>query len=119
MGKIRSEGVGEVQEFVDIADYGVGLSRMMNGRIVASERPGHSIYERTDLFFWTVGILTGVGSSKPSRSIGRALCFQLPSCRLRMEPCTLAYCRKRHFVEAFPEYLIMLYCNYKDCGKCS
>ncbi|KIP07388.1 hypothetical protein PHLGIDRAFT_89610 [Phlebiopsis gigantea 11061_1 CR5-6] len=45
MGKIRTEGVGEVQEFVDIADYGVGLSRMMNGRVVASERPGHSILE--------------------------------------------------------------------------
>ncbi|KAF9011864.1 Aldehyde/histidinol dehydrogenase [Cyathus striatus] len=45
MGKIRTEGVGEVQEFVDICDYGVGLSRMMNGRVVASERPGHSILE--------------------------------------------------------------------------
>ncbi|GJE93404.1 NAD-aldehyde dehydrogenase [Phanerochaete sordida] len=45
MGKIRTEGVGEVQEFVDIADYAVGLSRMMNGRVVASERPGHSILE--------------------------------------------------------------------------
>ncbi|KAH8097086.1 NAD-aldehyde dehydrogenase [Cristinia sonorae] len=45
MGKIRTEGIGEVQEFVDIADYAVGLSRMMNGRVVASERPGHSILE--------------------------------------------------------------------------
>lgn len=45
MGKIKTEGVGEVQEFVDIADYAVGLSRMMNGRVVASERPGHSILE--------------------------------------------------------------------------
>ncbi|KZV95976.1 NAD-aldehyde dehydrogenase [Exidia glandulosa HHB12029] len=45
MGKIRSEGAGEVQEIVDILDYGVGLSRMMNGRVVASERPGHSILE--------------------------------------------------------------------------
>lgn len=45
MGKIKTEGVGEVQEFIDICDYGVGLSRMMNGRLVASERPGHSILE--------------------------------------------------------------------------
>ncbi|KZT08183.1 NAD-aldehyde dehydrogenase [Laetiporus sulphureus 93-53] len=45
MGKIKTEGTGEVQEFVDIADYAVGLSRMMNGRVVASERPGHSILE--------------------------------------------------------------------------
>ncbi|KAJ7747925.1 succinate-semialdehyde dehydrogenase [Mycena maculata] len=45
MGKIKTEGIGEVQEFVDICDYAVGLSRMMNGRVVASERPGHSILE--------------------------------------------------------------------------
>ncbi|KAF8323695.1 NAD-aldehyde dehydrogenase [Clavulina sp. PMI_390] len=45
MGKIRTEGKGEVQEFVDICDYAVGLSRMMNGRVVPSERPGHSILE--------------------------------------------------------------------------
>jgi len=45
MGKIRTEGVGEVQEIVDICDYAVGLSRMMNGRLVSSERVGHSILE--------------------------------------------------------------------------
>ncbi|KAI0299436.1 NAD-aldehyde dehydrogenase [Multifurca ochricompacta] len=45
MGKIRSEGVGEVQEFVDICDYAVGLSRIMNGRVINSERPGHTILE--------------------------------------------------------------------------
>ncbi|KAM6501095.1 NAD-aldehyde dehydrogenase [Amanita muscaria] len=45
MGKIRTEGVGEVQEFVDICDYATGLSRMMNGNVVASERPGHTILE--------------------------------------------------------------------------
>ncbi|KAG8821189.1 hypothetical protein FRB91_011405 [Serendipita sp. 411] len=45
MGKIMSEGIGEVQEFIDICDYAVGLSRMMNGRVIASERPGHSILE--------------------------------------------------------------------------
>ncbi|KAL1658438.1 Aldehyde/histidinol dehydrogenase [Schizophyllum commune] len=45
MGKIKTEGIGEVQEFVDICDYGVGLSRMMNGRYIASERPGHTILE--------------------------------------------------------------------------
>jgi aldehyde dehydrogenase family 7 protein A1 len=45
MGKIRTEGVGEVQEFVDICDYAVGLSRMLNGRVINSERPGHTILE--------------------------------------------------------------------------
>lgn len=45
MGKILSEGIGEVQEFIDICDYAVGLSRMMNGQVIASERPGHTILE--------------------------------------------------------------------------
>ncbi|KAL5498037.1 hypothetical protein ACEPAH_2968 [Sanghuangporus vaninii] len=45
MGKIRTEGEGEVQEFIDICDYAVGLSRMMNGNVVNSERPGHTILE--------------------------------------------------------------------------
>ncbi|KZT63221.1 succinate-semialdehyde dehydrogenase [Daedalea quercina L-15889] len=45
MGKIKSEGIGEVQEFIDIADYAIGLSRMMNGRVIASERQGHNIIE--------------------------------------------------------------------------
>ena len=37
MGKILPEGVGEVQEYVDICDYAVGLSRMFGGRIFPSE----------------------------------------------------------------------------------
>ncbi|KAF8635573.1 hypothetical protein AX15_000223 [Amanita polypyramis BW_CC] len=45
MGKIKTEGIGEVQEIVDICDYAVGLSRMMNGNVIASERPGHTILE--------------------------------------------------------------------------
>jgi aldehyde dehydrogenase family 7 member A1 len=38
MGKIVAEGVGEVQEYVDICDYAVGLSRMFDGKILPSER---------------------------------------------------------------------------------
>ncbi|RMD62165.1 MAG: aldehyde dehydrogenase family protein, partial [Planctomycetota bacterium] len=45
-GKIASEGVGEVQEAVDIADYAVGLSRMIGGLTLPSERPGHELQER-------------------------------------------------------------------------
>ncbi len=37
MGKITAEGVGEVQEFVDICDYAVGLSRMFEGKVIPSE----------------------------------------------------------------------------------
>lgn len=46
MGKIVSEGIGEVQEYVDICDYAVGLSRMLNGQVVPSERPGHFMMEQ-------------------------------------------------------------------------
>lgn len=38
MGKILAEGLGEVQEFIDICDYAVGLSRMFEGKIFPSER---------------------------------------------------------------------------------
>lgn len=44
-GKILSEGIGEVQEYVDICDYAVGLSRMFNGQILPSERPNHVLLE--------------------------------------------------------------------------
>lgn len=57
MGKIKTEGIGEVQEFVDICDYAVGLSRMMNGRYIASERPGHTILEVPNPL-GVVGVLT-------------------------------------------------------------
>ena len=64
MGKITPEGIGEVQEYVDICDYAVGLSRMMpglvimiivmmmkmemisdNNQVIPSERPGHALLE--------------------------------------------------------------------------
>lgn len=45
MGKIHKEGVGEVQEFIDICDYAVGLSRMLNGSVIPSERPDHFMKE--------------------------------------------------------------------------
>lgn len=44
-GKIVSEGLGEVQEMIDIADFAVGLSRQLYGRVIASERPSHSMRE--------------------------------------------------------------------------
>lgn len=44
-GKIHLEGVGEVQEMVDICDFGVGLSRQLYGNTMASERPNHRMYE--------------------------------------------------------------------------
>uniref|UniRef100_A0A7E4VCB3 aldehyde dehydrogenase (NAD(+)) n=1 Tax=Panagrellus redivivus TaxID=6233 RepID=A0A7E4VCB3_PANRE len=46
MGKILPEGVGEVQEYIDICDFAVGLSRMLNGKVIPSERPGHVLLEQ-------------------------------------------------------------------------
>ena len=46
MGKIATEGEGEVQEMIDIADFAVGLSRQLYGLTMQSERPGHRMYEQ-------------------------------------------------------------------------
>ncbi|GAB0092215.1 putative aldehyde dehydrogenase family 7 member A1 homolog [Sergentomyia squamirostris] len=46
MGKIQGEGIGEVQEFIDICDYAVGLSRMFAGQVIPSERSQHVILEK-------------------------------------------------------------------------
>ena len=45
-GKICSEGLGEVQEMIDICDFAVGLSRQLYGLTMHSERPGHRMYEQ-------------------------------------------------------------------------
>ena len=45
VGKITSEGLGEVQEMIDICDFAVGLSRQLYGLTIASERPGHRMAE--------------------------------------------------------------------------
>jgi aldehyde dehydrogenase (NAD+) len=46
MGKSLQEGLGEVQEMIDICDYAVGLSRQMCGQTMHSERPQHRMYEQ-------------------------------------------------------------------------
>ncbi len=46
VGKILSEGLGEVQETIDIADYATGLSRMLGGRTMPSERADHRLFEQ-------------------------------------------------------------------------
>jgi aldehyde dehydrogenase (NAD+) len=46
MGKILPEGLGEVQEMIDVCDFAVGLSRQLYGLTMHSERPGHRMYEQ-------------------------------------------------------------------------
>ena len=58
MGKIRAEGIGEVQEAIDICDFAVGLSRSLNGAVIPSERPNHFMMERYNPLKGHVGIIT-------------------------------------------------------------
>jgi aldehyde dehydrogenase (NAD+) len=46
MGKIAAEGVGEVQEMIDICDFATGLSRQLYGNTMTSERPDHRMFEQ-------------------------------------------------------------------------
>ncbi len=46
VGKSLVEGIGEVQEYIDMCDYAVGLSRMLEGKVLPSERPNHVLLER-------------------------------------------------------------------------
>jgi len=46
MGKSYQEGLGEVQEMIDICDFAVGLSRQLHGLTMHSERPGHRMFEQ-------------------------------------------------------------------------
>ena len=56
-GKIASEGLGEVQEMIDICDFAVGLSRQLYGLTIQSERPGHHMRE-TWQPLGTVGVIS-------------------------------------------------------------
>jgi len=57
MGKIKAEGIGEVQETIDIADFAVGQSRMLYGKTMPSERPEHAMKEQW-LPLGPIGIIT-------------------------------------------------------------
>jgi len=57
MGKIHAEGMGEVQEMIDMADFAVGLSRQLHGLNIVSERPAHRIIEQWQPL-GVVGIIT-------------------------------------------------------------
>ncbi len=46
VGKVFSEGLGEVQEMIDMCDLAVGMSRQLYGKTMHSERPGHRMYEQ-------------------------------------------------------------------------
>ena len=97
MGKILPEGVGEVQEFIDICDYAVGLSRMFEGKVLPSERklnPDHirSFLTRTSPRSWTHshGTMEFAGHHRNHQRL------QFPLCGVRMESSDRARLRQCH-----------------------
>lgn len=73
-GKILSEGLGEVQEMIDICDFAVGLSRQLYGLTIASERPGHHMRE-TWQPLGPVGVITAFNFPVAVWSWNSALAF--------------------------------------------
>lgn len=76
-GKILPEGVGEVQEYVDICDYAVGLSRMFEGKVIPSERPNHTLLEMWNPL-GTIGIISAFNFPVAVYGWNNALALVLP-----------------------------------------
>lgn len=105
------------------ADYAVGLSRMMNGRFIASERPGHSILEGTSLSHPNNKghkLTSWILSTESSKSTGRRrspISIQFPRRCLRMESRPFSRSRKRHALETSTQHTVVLHRDYEvDCG---
>ena len=72
MGKILTEARGEVQEFIDVCDYAVGLSRQIGGSVVQSERRDHLLME----LYNPIGIVGGISAFNfPMAVYGWELCL--------------------------------------------
>ncbi|KAI3407294.1 Aldedh domain-containing protein [Psidium guajava] len=74
MGKILPEGIGEVQEIIDMCDFAVGLSRQLNGSVIPSERPNHMMLEMWNPL-GVVGVITAFNF--PCAVLGWNACIAL------------------------------------------
>ncbi|CAH9099131.1 unnamed protein product [Cuscuta epithymum] len=74
VGKILPEGIGEVQEIIDMCDFAVGLSRQLNGAVIPSERPNHAMLEMWNPL-GVVGVITAFNF--PSAVLGWNACIAL------------------------------------------
>jgi aldehyde dehydrogenase (NAD+) len=74
MGKILTEGLGEVQEMIDICDYAVGLSRTLSGPTLQSERPMHRMMEQWQPL-GPIGVITAFNFPVAVWSWNSALAF--------------------------------------------
>ncbi|MFS7992180.1 putative aldehyde dehydrogenase (NAD(P)(+)) [Helianthus anomalus] len=74
MGKILPEGIGEVQEVIDMCDFAVGLSRQLNGSVIPSECPNHMMLEMWNPL-GVVGVITAFNF--PCAVLGWNACIAL------------------------------------------
>ena len=74
VGKVASEGLGEVQEMIDICDFAVGLSRQLYGLTIQSERPDHRLSEQW-LPIGPVGVISAFNFPVAVWSWNAALAF--------------------------------------------
>jgi hypothetical protein len=104
MGKIKSEGVGEVVEYLDILDYCVGLSRMFSGLVLPSERSGHVMFEQ-----WNpIGFLYLFFNFRSNWSYKR---IQLSNGCLWLELCYWFSLWKSYCLETCSNWCALFYCN--------
>ncbi|MGQ0528138.1 MAG: L-piperidine-6-carboxylate dehydrogenase [Alphaproteobacteria bacterium] len=129
-GKIVSEGLGEVQEMIDICDYAVGLSRQLFGLTIASERPGHHMREMWQplgpvgiisafnfpvaVWMWNAALALVCGNSlvwKPSEKTP----LTAAACQNLFERAAEKF--RKSTGRAVPPYLSQLFIGQRDVGE--
>lgn len=128
-GKILSEGLGEVQEMIDICDFAVGLSRQVGGLTIPSERPGHHMRESwhplgpvgiisafnfpVAVWSWNAALALVCGNPiiwKPSEKTP----LTAMACQAIFDRAVQAYKAAGYDV---PDYLSQLYIGGRDAGE--
>ena len=101
MGKIYQEGLGEVQEMIDICDFAVGLSRQLYGLTMHSERPGHRMYEQ----YHPLGIVGVVSAFNFPVAVWSwnamiaLVCGDVVHLEAFLEGIALCHCRSPHYCQ--------------------
>ena len=125
-GKIYQEGLGEVQEMIDICDFAVGISRQLYGLTIASERPGHKMRE-----YWQpigpVGIISAFNFPVAVWAWNAALALVCGDSVIwkpsEKTPLTAIACQKlfeqarMRFGDDAPEYLSQILIGERDIGE--
>ncbi|WP_044198645.1 L-piperidine-6-carboxylate dehydrogenase [Dyadobacter tibetensis] len=124
MGKSLQEGMGEVQEMIDICDFSVGLSRQLYGKTMHSERPNHRMYEQ-----WhplgTVGIISAFNFPVAVWSWNAMIalvcgnvCVWKPSEKTPLTALACQHIIKRVFAHNdIPEGVVGLVCGEREIGE--